>query len=161
MVEQRVSMAGADPYLLFGLLGKQVIHPGGRKATEELFGLAGLGPGQRVLDIGCGVGTTAIEMATRFAATVTAADISPDMRDRALANVRTAGVSDKVAVEAADICALPFPNRSFDGRQAPRPARRSSGRCVLGCSSTPSRTGWPATAPPAWLTSRSGAGHSR
>lgn len=48
MVEQRVSIAEADPYLLFGLLGKQVIHPGGRKATEELFALAGLGPGRRV-----------------------------------------------------------------------------------------------------------------
>lgn len=46
-------------------------------------------------------------MATRFAATVTAADISLDMRHRALANVRTAGVSDRVA-------ALPYPDRSFD-----------------------------------------------
>ena len=32
-----------------------------------------------MLDIGCGVTTTAIEVARRFAATVTAADISPLM----------------------------------------------------------------------------------
>jgi len=81
MVEaRRVSMAEADPYLLFGLLGKQVIHPGGRKATEELLGLAALAPGQQVLDIGCGVGTTAIAMAKRFMVAVTAADVSADMR---------------------------------------------------------------------------------
>ena len=49
---RRVPMAEADPYLLFGLLGKQVIHAGGRKATEELLGLAALAPGQQVLDIG-------------------------------------------------------------------------------------------------------------
>ena len=84
---RRVPIAEADPYLLFGLLGKQVIHPGGRKSTDELLGLAALAPGQRVLDIGCGVGTTAIEIAKRVQLEVIAADISPDMRDRAIANL--------------------------------------------------------------------------
>jgi len=115
MIEvRRVPIAEADPYLLFGLLGKQVIHPGGRKSTEELLGLAALAPGQRVLDIGCGVGTTAIEMAKRGHVDVTAADISPDMRDRAIANVETAGVRERVFVEAADICALPYADGYFD-----------------------------------------------
>ena len=112
--EQRVPMAEADPYLLFGLLGKQVIHPGGRRATEELFAMATLAPGQNVLDIGCGAGTTAIAMATRFGVTVTAADISPDMRDRAVANAHRADVADRVSVEAADICALPYEDGRFD-----------------------------------------------
>ena len=114
MVERRVPIAEADPYLLFGLLGKQVIHPGGRRATEELLALAALAPGQQVLDIGCGVATTAIEMATRFGVTVTAADISPDMRDRAIANARRAGVADRLSVESADICALPYESGRFD-----------------------------------------------
>jgi len=115
MVEQRrIPMAEADPYLLFGLLGKQVIHPGGRQATEELFALAELAPGQHVLDIGCGAGKTAIEMATRFEVTVTAADISVDMRDRAVANVENAGVRDRVSVESADICGLPYEDGQFD-----------------------------------------------
>jgi ubiquinone/menaquinone biosynthesis C-methylase UbiE len=115
MVEQRRALLEeADPYLLFGLLGKQVIHPGGRRATEELFGLATFAAGQQVLDVGCGVGTTAIEIATRFGATVTAADISPDMRERAVANARRAGVAERVSVEAADICALPYHDGRFD-----------------------------------------------
>src|SRR5207248_10893664 len=115
MVEaRRVSMSEADPYLLFGLLGKHVIHPGGRKATEELLGLAALAPGQRVLDIGCGVGTTAVAMAKQFTVTVTAADVSADMLDRAIANVGAAGVRDRVSVEAADICALPYADGQFD-----------------------------------------------
>jgi SAM-dependent methyltransferase len=115
MVEiRRVALGEADPYLLFGLLGKQVIHPGGRQATEELFELAALESGQRVLDIGCGAGTTAIEMANRFGVMVTAADISVDMRDRALANAQAGGVGDRVTVEAADICALPYEDGRFD-----------------------------------------------
>lgn len=107
-------MAEADPYLLFGLLGKQVIHPGGRKATEELLGLAALAPHQQVLDIGCGVGTTAVAMAKQFMVTVIAADVSADMLDRASANVDAAGVRDRVSVEAADICALPYADGQFD-----------------------------------------------
>jgi len=115
MVEMRRTPIGeADPYLLFGLLGKQVIHPGGRKATEELFELAALAPGQRVLDIGCGAGTTAIEMASRFGVTVNAADISADMRDRALVSVNSAALTQRVSVEAADICALPYEDGQFD-----------------------------------------------
>src|SRR3979411_2491921 len=115
MVEaRRVSMAEADPYLLFGLLGKQVIHPGGRKATEELLGLAALAPGQQALEIGGGGGPTAIAMAKRFMVAVTAADVSADMLDRAIANVEAAGVRDRVSVEAADICSLPYADVHFD-----------------------------------------------
>jgi SAM-dependent methyltransferase len=114
MVEQRTSVAEADPYLLFGLLGKKVIHPGGRNATEQLLAAAELRPEHDVLDIGCGVATTAVEIARRFGSRVVAADISIDMRERATANVRGAGQAARVSVQAADICALPFPDSSFD-----------------------------------------------
>lgn len=103
-----------DPYLFMGVIGKRVIHPGGRQATEELLGRAEIREGERVLDIGCGVGTTAITIAQRFGANVTAADISPLMLERARANVRAAGVADQVTVEEADILALPYPDDRFD-----------------------------------------------
>lgn len=111
MVEQRTSVAEADPYLLFGLLGKKVIHPGGRNATEQLLAAAELRPEHDVLDIGCGVATTAVEIGRRFGSRVVAADISIDMRERATANVRRTGQADRVSVQGADICALPFPIR--------------------------------------------------
>ena len=114
LVEQRTSIAQADPYLLFGLLGKRVIHPGGRHATDELLAQGEFRPEHRVLDIGCGVATTAVEIARRFGASVTAADISVDMRDRANENVRRARLGDRISVEPADICSLPFPDSSFD-----------------------------------------------
>lgn len=103
-----------DPYLFMAVIGKRVIHPGGRRSTEELFARANFQPGQRVLDIGCGVGTTAIAIARRFAVHVTAADISPIMRARAHANVQAAGAADRVVVEEADITTLPYPDASFD-----------------------------------------------
>jgi len=111
-----------DPYAVRAVIGKRVIHPGGRRSTEELFGRADFQPGQRVLDIGCGVGTTATTMARRFAVEVTAADISPLMRERAAANVRSAGVADRVSIEEADITALPYPDGTYIAVDGKKPA---------------------------------------
>jgi len=114
MSRSRVDVRSLDPYTFFAVLGKRVIRPGGRRSTEELFEMARLQPGQRVLDVGCGVGTTAIEMARRFGASVTAVDISPIMLERATANVRRAGLQDQIEVDRGDILALQFSDGTFD-----------------------------------------------
>jgi SAM-dependent methyltransferase len=103
-----------DPYTLMAVLGKRVIHPGGRRTTEEILQRADIQPDYRVLDVGCGVGTTAIEVASHFGAHVTAVDISPLMLDRARANVQRAGLADKVIVEHGDITDLHYPDNTFD-----------------------------------------------
>src|SRR5260221_9479113 len=77
-----------DPYAFLAVLGKRVIHPGGRRSSEELFRRAGFQPEQQVLDVGCGVGTSPIAIAHRFGATVRAGDISPIMLTRARSHVR-------------------------------------------------------------------------
>ena len=103
-----------DPYAFFAVLGKRIIHPGGRTATDALIRRAEFGPGQQVLDIGCGVGTTAIRIADHFGAAVTAVDIAPLMLERAAANVARAGMGDRVSVEQGDITNLRFADGSFD-----------------------------------------------
>lgn len=103
-----------DPYAFLAVLGKRVIHPGGRAATDRLLDWGAVRPGERVLDIGCGVGTTAVRLAHEAGAVVTAADISPVMRERAIAAVATAHVAQQVSVEAADILALPYADAAFD-----------------------------------------------
>jgi SAM-dependent methyltransferase len=103
-----------DPYAFLAVLGKRVIHPGGRASTDRLLEWAAIAPGRRVLDIGCGVGTTAIRLAQDYGADVVAADIAPLMRERAQGNVAAAGLSGKVRVEAADITSLPYSDASFD-----------------------------------------------
>ena len=103
-----------DPYAFLAVLGKRVIHPGGRTSTDLLLRWADVQRGERVLDIGCGVGTTAIRLAGERGVEVTAADISPLMRERARANVAAAGLSDQVRVEEADILALPYRDSEFD-----------------------------------------------
>src|ERR1700693_5222142 len=105
---------GLDPYTFLAVLGKRVIHPGGRASTDRLLEWAAVRPGERVLDIGCGVATTAVRLARETGAQVVAADISPLMRERARASVAAAGLTSRVGVEEADILALPYPDDTFD-----------------------------------------------
>jgi SAM-dependent methyltransferase len=103
-----------DPYMLMAVLGKRVIHPGGRRSTEELLERGDFKQGQKVLDVGCGVATTSIELARRFGVDVVAADISPLMLERARANVRRAGLEPQVEVKHTDILELPYADNTFD-----------------------------------------------
>src|SRR5438876_1570504 len=101
-----VDVRKLDPYSFLAVLGKRVIHPGGRRSTEELFSLAQLRPGQKALDVGCGVGTTAVQMARRFNVGVTAVDIAALMLERARRNVHRYGLDAKIEIEHGDILAL-------------------------------------------------------
>jgi ubiquinone/menaquinone biosynthesis C-methylase UbiE len=95
-------------------IGLKVIHPGGRRSTEQLITYAEFEAGHQVLDIGCGVGTTAIEIAKRFGCNVTAVDILPSMIERATMNIKAAGVGNRVKAEQGDILALQFDDNTFD-----------------------------------------------
>lgn len=107
-------IATLDPYKFMAVIGKRVIHPGGRASTESLLARAGITSSSRVLDVGCGVATTAIEIARRHGAQVTAVDISPMMLERAEANVLAAGAGDHVTVAHGDILGLDFDQATFD-----------------------------------------------
>jgi SAM-dependent methyltransferase len=103
-----------DPYGFLAVLGKRVIHPGGRQSTDEMFRLGDFQAAHRVLDVGCGVATTAIEIARRFGADVTAVDIAPLMLERAQRNARRTNAAGKVTIQEGNILALPFAEATFD-----------------------------------------------
>jgi 2-polyprenyl-3-methyl-5-hydroxy-6-metoxy-1,4-benzoquinol methylase len=79
--------------------------------TRAVFALAGPLAGQRVLDVGTGDGTYAVEAAAR-GANVTALDLDPRMLDAAQARASQRGVS--VALHRGRAESLPFAEGSFD-----------------------------------------------
>jgi len=94
--------------------------------AARLVAFARVGPGQRVLDVGCGTGPAALA-AARTGAAVTGLDLTPELLVRARENSAIAEV--EVDWHEGDVEAMPFADASFDvvlshfGHMfAPRPA---------------------------------------
>ena len=85
-----------------------------RAFRERLTGLAGLRPGDSVLDVGCGTGTLAITAKWRVgpSGVVVGIDASQEMIERAKRKALKAGL--EVRFQTAVVEALPFPDASFD-----------------------------------------------
>lgn len=90
-----------------------LVHQERRAAVLSLVADLGLPQSARVLDVGCGAGHLAIELA-RLGYRVEAVDRSEAMLQTTLANLKNAGVLDLVAVRQLDIHTLDQPSASFD-----------------------------------------------
>ncbi len=89
-----------------------------RVFREKVVRLARLGPGESVLDVGCGTGTLAIaaKRLVGLKGTVYGIDASPEMIGRARNKARKAGTD--VVFKNALAEALPFPDAQFDAVMA-------------------------------------------
>ena len=89
-------------------------HPLGRSATLALADLAAVSDGEKVLDIGAGLGGPSRVLARYYGAEVTALDAT--RRFCAISDVfcNRAELSDKVKVVGGDALGLTFIDRSFD-----------------------------------------------
>ena len=80
-------------------------------AAAKLVRFAGVGTGQKVLDVGCGTGVVAVT-AARLGAVVTGLDLTPALLEKAGQNAELAGVS--IEFHEGDVEALPFKDGGFD-----------------------------------------------
>jgi cyclopropane fatty-acyl-phospholipid synthase-like methyltransferase len=81
--------------------------------TEALCRTIPIGPGSRVLDLGCGRAASSIFLAREFGAQVWAADKSVSPTEN-FARIRSAGCESLVFPIQADARDLPFPREFFD-----------------------------------------------
>ncbi|GAA2098394.1 27-O-demethylrifamycin SV methyltransferase [Streptomyces albiaxialis] len=82
--------------------------------TDLLADRLGVGPGQRVLDAGCGVGRPALRVASRTGARVLGVTISREQVGQAVELAREAEMGERVRFEYGDVTRLPHEAGSFD-----------------------------------------------
>jgi ubiquinone/menaquinone biosynthesis C-methylase UbiE len=89
-------------------------HPGGLELTEHLGEMLNLQPGDLVLDVASGIGTSAIFLAERFGCQVVGVDFSGQIVEQANAKAAEAGINHLVQFKQGDAERLPFEDGSFD-----------------------------------------------
>jgi cyclopropane fatty-acyl-phospholipid synthase-like methyltransferase len=92
------------------------------EASERLTGLVARRlaphPADRLLDIGCGTGRPALQIARDHETHVTGITVSGHQLSLATAAAEAAGISDRVRFQHADAMKLPFADASFEGAWA-------------------------------------------
>lgn len=84
------------------------------RLTDKLSGLLNIQPGDRLLDLGCGIGEPAIRLATAYDIDIVGVSISERQVRRANDRAASAGLASRLAFQLADAMDLPFADESFD-----------------------------------------------
>jgi ubiquinone/menaquinone biosynthesis C-methylase UbiE len=107
---------GKDPQSLapVDLAPVDEFHIRGREATIELANRAGLKPGLRVLDVGCGLGGSARYLAAEYGCRVVGIDLTREYIDVANDLAARVGLGGRVEFRQASALELPFADGEFD-----------------------------------------------
>jgi len=74
-----------------------------------------VGPGDRIIDLGCGRGGPGLWISRKTGATYLGIDLSENAVKQANERAKTFGIVGNVKFESGDICSLNFPDNSFNG----------------------------------------------
>lgn len=96
------------------LAGVDEFHIGGRAATGMVAERLGAGAGDRILDIGCGLGGTARFLAGKTGARVSGIDLTPEYVETGNALNRSLDLATRIDLTVASALDLPFDAATFD-----------------------------------------------
>ncbi|MCW2849666.1 MAG: SAM-dependent methyltransferase [Marmoricola sp.] len=95
------------------LVAVDQLHAGGAAATKHVLERLELEPGQRLLDVGCGIGGTS-RMAAMAGADVTGIDLTPEFVEAATQLTARVGLGDRARFVTTPGESLPFDDGSYD-----------------------------------------------
>ena len=96
------------------LHGLDMIHMGGVAATDELADMASVRAGDRVLDVGSGVGGPARRMANKYGADLWGVELSETLCETAIKLTELVGLEGQVHFKHGSALNLPFDDDEFD-----------------------------------------------
>ncbi|WP_017470434.1 class I SAM-dependent methyltransferase [Amphibacillus jilinensis] len=95
-------------------LGKTRLRPGGKQATNWLFGHVEINPEKNILEVACNQCTNAIALVKKTGCSITAVDLDPTVVEIAKQRVSAAGLTKSIQVERGNALNLSYPDQSFD-----------------------------------------------
>src|SRR3954454_21077400 len=110
LAEHDVDVDDLGPADLFAV---DQLHVGGAAATGYVLEKLGVGPGVRLLDVGCGIGGVA-RMAAMSGAEVTGIDLTPEFVETATALTERVGLDGRAQFLTTPGESLPLEDGSFD-----------------------------------------------
>jgi ubiquinone/menaquinone biosynthesis C-methylase UbiE len=115
-IERALRAAGLDPEAVDAadLASLEDFHTLGRIATAQLAQLAGVGPDDRVLDAGSGIGGTARFLAEEYGCDVTGVDLSAEYCEVARWLNEASDLGDRITITRGDVTDLPYADGAFD-----------------------------------------------
>jgi len=93
-----IDSALSNPWSTLETILDGPLHPGGKAATEQLLRRADVGPGTRVVDVGCGSGT-ALNVAQEKGANAIGVDVEPNARNA----IRGTATALPIAEDSMDV----------------------------------------------------------
>ncbi|MFM7189682.1 MAG: SAM-dependent methyltransferase, partial [Microcystaceae cyanobacterium] len=89
-----LNLATAPGHQVLASVGKKLLRPGGKQATEQLFTWANFQPGETVLELASSFGESAIALVQRFDVRVVGVEKNPNSVIKARENIQKAGLED-------------------------------------------------------------------
>jgi ubiquinone/menaquinone biosynthesis C-methylase UbiE len=106
--------AKREYYDLVGAWNLPIVHMGGLSDSARLMEMCAIDADSKVLEVGCGVGYTACEIAKRYGARVVGIDLSENMIANARQRAKESKLDHLVEFRVEDVTKLPFNDESFD-----------------------------------------------
>ncbi|ETO16413.1 hypothetical protein RFI_20925 [Reticulomyxa filosa] len=96
------------------MFGENFVSTGGLETTAHFTSLLDLTRGQKVLDVGCGIGGSAFHMAKTYGVNVHGIDLSKNMVHIAEERCKTLTFPKDITFEICDATTKEYPENSFD-----------------------------------------------